>query len=116
MTNSRKINTRFGEVEYDPEQTVHFPEGLIGLEGLHNFIVMPNKKEGPLLSKALAMYETRLKAVSFLPLKDHKYVQAPYEEITRKKYLAMSKKLKRPKLNFEVEEVEKFCDGDVCEL
>ena len=48
MTNSRKINTRFGEVEYDPEQTVHFPEGLIGLEGLHDFIVMPNKKEGPL--------------------------------------------------------------------
>ena len=48
MTNSRKIYTRFGEVEYDPEQTVHFPEGLIGLEGLHDFIVMPNKKEGPL--------------------------------------------------------------------
>ena len=48
LTRLRKINTRFGEVEYDPEQTVHFPEGLIGLEGLHNFIVMPNKKEGPL--------------------------------------------------------------------
>jgi len=48
MTNSRKINTRFGEVEYDPDQTVHFPEGLIGLEGLRDFIVMPNKKEGPL--------------------------------------------------------------------
>jgi flagellar assembly factor FliW len=48
MTNLRKVNTRFGEVEYDPEQTLHFPEGLIGLEGLHDFIVMPNKKEGPL--------------------------------------------------------------------
>jgi flagellar assembly factor FliW len=48
MTTLRKIVTRFGEVEYDPEQTVYFPEGLIGLEGLHNFIVMPNKKDGPL--------------------------------------------------------------------
>ena len=48
MTNLRKIVTRFGEVAYDPEQTVHFPEGLIGLERLRDFIVMPNKKEGPL--------------------------------------------------------------------
>ena len=48
MTNLRKIVTRFGEVAYDPAQTVHFPDGLIGLEGLHDFIVMPNKKEGPL--------------------------------------------------------------------
>lgn len=40
--------TRFGEVEYDPSNVISFPEGLIGLDQLHNFIVMPNKKEGPL--------------------------------------------------------------------
>ncbi|MGB3226317.1 MAG: flagellar assembly protein FliW [Desulforhopalus sp.] len=44
----KKINTRFGEVEYDPENLLHFPAGLIGLPNLRHFIVMPNKKQGPL--------------------------------------------------------------------
>lgn len=43
-----KINTRFGEVEYDPNNLLHFPAGLIGLPSLRHFIVMPNKKQGPL--------------------------------------------------------------------
>ncbi len=44
----RTINTRFGEVEYDPNNLLHFPAGMIGFPTLHDFIVMPNKKEGPL--------------------------------------------------------------------
>ena len=44
----KTVNSRFGEVEYDPANTISFPEGLIGFEGLHNFIVIPSKKEGPL--------------------------------------------------------------------
>jgi flagellar assembly factor FliW len=44
----KKINTRFGEVEYDPDNLLHFPAGLIGLPNLRDFIVMPNKKQGPL--------------------------------------------------------------------
>ncbi len=44
----RTINTRFGEVEYDPENLLHFPAGMIGFPTLHDFIVMPNKKQGPL--------------------------------------------------------------------
>ncbi len=44
----RKITTRFGEIEYDPETTLTFPEGMIGFDYLHDFIVMPNEKEGPL--------------------------------------------------------------------
>lgn len=44
----KTINTRFGEVEYDPENLLHFPAGLIGLPNLRHFIVMPNKKQGPL--------------------------------------------------------------------
>jgi flagellar assembly factor FliW len=43
-----KINTRFGEVEYDPDNLLNFPAGLIGLPNLRRFIVMPNKKKGPL--------------------------------------------------------------------
>ena len=44
----KKIQSRFGEIEYDPANTLHFPEGLIGFEGLRDFVVMPNQKEGPL--------------------------------------------------------------------
>ena len=44
----KKIVTRFGEVEYIPENLLHFPAGLIGLPNLIKFIVMPNKKSGPL--------------------------------------------------------------------
>ena len=40
--------TRFGELEYDPDNLLTFPAGLIGLPNLRQFIVMPNKKEGPL--------------------------------------------------------------------
>ncbi len=43
-----KITTRFGEVEYDQENLLHFPAGMIGFPNLHHFIVMPNKKDGPL--------------------------------------------------------------------
>lgn len=45
-TFSHKISTRFGEVEYDPQKSIHFPNGLLGFEALHDFIVMPQKKEG----------------------------------------------------------------------
>ncbi len=43
-----KIQSRFGEIEYDPDSTLYFPDGLIGFETLRHFIVMPNEKEGPL--------------------------------------------------------------------
>ena len=44
----RKIQTRFGLIEYEPANLLHFPAGLIGLPTLHNFIVIPPKKQGPL--------------------------------------------------------------------
>ncbi len=44
----KKIQSRFGEIEYDPDNTLLFPEGLVGFENLRNFVVMPNEKEGPL--------------------------------------------------------------------
>ena len=44
----KTIQSRFGEVEYDPAQTIEFPAGLLGFENLHRFIVMPKRKEGPL--------------------------------------------------------------------
>lgn len=44
----QKIQSRFGEIEYDPDNCLQFPEGLVGFEQLRNFVVMPNEKEGPL--------------------------------------------------------------------
>lgn len=44
----KTIQTRFGEVAYDPSHLLHFPEGLVGLDQLHDFLVIPNKKQGPL--------------------------------------------------------------------
>ncbi len=44
----KKITTRFGEIEYNPENLLHFPAGLIGLPDLRDFVVIPTKKEGPL--------------------------------------------------------------------
>ncbi|RME33764.1 MAG: flagellar assembly protein FliW [Deltaproteobacteria bacterium] len=40
--------TRFGEIEYTQDNLIHFPDGMIGFENLHDFIVMPNR-EGELL-------------------------------------------------------------------
>jgi flagellar assembly factor FliW len=44
----KKLVTRFGEIEYDPNNLLHFPAGIIGLPNLRDFVVMPNKKNGPL--------------------------------------------------------------------
>ncbi len=44
----KKLQTRFGQIEYDPANALYFPDGLIGFEDLQNFVVMPNEKSGPL--------------------------------------------------------------------
>lgn len=44
----KTIQSRFGEVEYDENNLLNFPAGMIGFPNLHSFIVMPNKKAGPL--------------------------------------------------------------------
>ena len=41
----KTIQTRFGEINYDPEKVIRFPEGLAGFEQLRDFVVMPNKRE-----------------------------------------------------------------------
>lgn len=70
------------------------------------------------LPRALEMYESRLKSVSFLPLKDHKYAQAPYEEIDQKTYESMIAKISPVDLSqtFSEKKIERFCDGDSCTI
>ena len=47
------------------------------------------------IGKALELYETRLKGVSFLPKKDHGYEQAPYIPIKKEDYDIMIDDLKK---------------------
>lgn len=42
----KTIQSRFGEIEYDDSLTLHFSEGLIGFEELHDFVVMPKREGG----------------------------------------------------------------------
>jgi hypothetical protein len=86
-------------------QTVHFTE-----------------EEGKYLKDVLEMYEDRLKTVSFLPLSDHGYAQAPYESITEEQYNEMANKLKPldlSKISRQdklAQDGNKYCDGDKCML
>jgi hypothetical protein len=65
----------------------------------------------------LELYETRLKSISFLPLQDHSYPQAPYQEITAEAYERAAAKLKPLDFrNLNTKEAQDvYCDGDKCE-
>jgi ribonucleoside-triphosphate reductase len=79
--------------------------------------VRPEEAED--LPRALSMYETRLKAVSFLPLRgDEVYKQPVYEKITKEKYESMVSKLKKVRYNFSEEDrmPEVFCDNEGCQI
>lgn len=65
--------------------------------------------------RALELYETRLKSVSFLPLEDHGYSHAPYQTITRELYESVVSSLKPIDIaSLRGEVVDAFCDGDKC--
>lgn len=75
-------------------------------------------EEAHQIKDALEMYETRLKAVSFLRYEKTGYVQAPYEPITKERYEEMIANIS-PIQRFDIEEQgsgTKFCDGDYCEI
>ena len=76
-------------------------------------------EEATQIKSALEMYESRLKAVSFLRYKTTGYVQPPYEPISKERYNELIKNV-TPIQRFEVEEEggsgTKFCDGESCEI
>lgn len=64
---------------------------------------------------ALELYESRLKSVSFMPLTEHGYQQAPYQTITKDEYESAVSQLKPVKFgSVEHEATDAYCDGDVC--
>jgi adenosylcobalamin-dependent ribonucleoside-triphosphate reductase len=71
------------------------------------------------IPKALELYETRLKGISFLPYFNG-YDQAPLTPITEQEYETMIKNIKEIKINTEVETHDygdvAYCDGDQCTL
>jgi hypothetical protein len=65
----------------------------------------------------LEMFEDSLKGISFLPLEEHGYIQAPYETISEEKYLEMTKDVKPIKfVHNEEAQSPKFCDGESCSI
>lgn len=69
------------------------------------------------IPRALELYETRLKSVSFLPLDSSCYEHAPYQSISEEEYNRAIEKIKDVNLsNVLNEKIEKFCDGDTCEV
>ena len=75
------------------------------------------KEEAKDIPFILELYETRLKSISFLPLTDHNYPQAPYQEITAEAYENAIERLSP--LDFHTMNTDEaqdiFCDGLMCE-
>jgi len=70
------------------------------------------------IKSALEMYESRLKAVSFLRYEETGYEQAPYEPITKEQFDEMTAKI-TPVQRFDTDEGgagSKFCTNDYCEI
>lgn len=70
------------------------------------------------IKNVLELYEDQLKGVSFLPLTEHGYKQAPYITISKEEYEKLSAKItkiKRMKQSSH-EKDEKFCDGASCTI
>lgn len=75
-----------------------------------------NEGEGDEIERALELYESRLKTVSFLPL-SHDYPQAPYISITREEYEASVNEISEIDVSGTGHEVTlRFCTNDSCEI
>lgn len=77
-----------------------------------------NKNEAKDLHSAIAYFSPYVKTLSFLPLEDHNYEQAPYQTITEKTYLDYSSSLSPLDLNSSIEASigEKYCNNDSCTI
>ncbi|MBI3038931.1 flagellar assembly protein FliW [bacterium] len=43
-----KVTTlRFGEIEISPEEIIEFPEGLLGFDHLHRYVILNTQKDSP---------------------------------------------------------------------
>jgi hypothetical protein len=72
--------------------------------------------EAEQIKGALELYETRLKAVSFLKYEEIGYEQAPYEPISKKEYIKRNSSITPVERFFDDKggEGTKFCTNDTC--
>lgn len=71
------------------------------------------------LKSAIEYMAPYLKTLSFLPLVDHKYEQAPYQAISEAEYTEYSaglKKLRLTSLRGVEGKGDKYCNNDMCEI
>jgi hypothetical protein len=76
------------------------------------------KDEAKDIPRLLELFEGRLKSMSFLPLSEHGYVQAPYIACSREEYETAVSKIQPidwTKISINNEALEKYCEGQVCE-
>jgi ribonucleoside-triphosphate reductase len=76
------------------------------------------KSEENQIQSVLEAYENTLKGISFLPISEHGYEQAPYEEINKDKFEEMSKKLKVPDFTKVITTPigESYCSNETCTI
>ena len=69
------------------------------------------------IKAVLEMFSRRLKSISFLPLENHQYQQAPYITISKEEYERLTSQINEIDFsNVQHEVTDKFCDGDKCEI
>lgn len=69
------------------------------------------------IPRAISVFAHRVKAISFLPLDDHGYPQAPYIPISKEEYEYAAARCQPLDLRAVAHEVdEKYCTGDSCEI
>ena len=66
----KTVESRFGPVSYDPENTILFPKGLLGFESLREFIVMPRESDADPLVCLQSLEDTQ---VAFLTVDPKHY-------------------------------------------
>ncbi|MFO7973787.1 MAG: fused protease/ribonucleoside-triphosphate reductase [Candidatus Hydrogenedentota bacterium] len=70
------------------------------------------------IPRILELYETRLKSISFLPMVEHSYAQAPYQEISKEMYEhAVARQAPLDFSHMYTDEAQDlYCDSDKCEI
>lgn len=73
-------------------------------------------EEASEIKSILEMHDARLKSISFLPIENHGYAQAPYEKADRNTVIEYLKGLKPVDYTGITEDAvgEKYCDSDKC--
>ena len=75
-------------------------------------------EEANQIHRVLECYEDQLKGVSFLPLSEHGYAQAPYEACTAEEVAAYNASVSIADYSSYIDDAvgSKYCDGDKCEI